>query len=230
MREEQELLKNELAHRLDRNSRLFFATPKIVTSVGEFNIIERKNLFGLSNIDGIILEPIFDEVYILNETLFSLGILKRHALYNANQRKYNTEFMYQTICLQNFFLKMDVGDGSVHYWDIENNRMLLRGNFDEISVKNVGEYLWVRKGHVYDFISRESGQLMHIPGMTMAYDTQYGMFGMNEFNKVCCYDTRGVASPHLFRRVVLDAGGYITLKNLSLQIEHIVDINGNILN
>ena len=80
------------------------------------------------------------------------------------------------------------------------------------------------------FISRESGQLMHIPGMTMAYDTQYGMFGMNEFNKVCCYDTRGVASPHLFRRVVLDAGGYITLKNLSLQIEHIVDINGNILN
>lgn len=76
MREEQELLKNELAHRLDRNSRLFFITPKIVTSVGEFNIIERKNLFGLSNIDGIIVEPIFDEVYILNETLFSLGILK----------------------------------------------------------------------------------------------------------------------------------------------------------
>ena len=98
MREEQELLKNELAHRLDRDSRLFFITPKIVTSVGEFNIIERKNLFGLSNIDGIIVEPIFDEVYILNETLFSLGILKKHALYNANQRKYNTEFMYQTIC------------------------------------------------------------------------------------------------------------------------------------
>ena len=141
MREEQELLKNELAHRLDRNSRLFFITPKIVTSVGEFNIIERKNLFGLSNIDGIIVEPIFDEVYILNETLFSLGILKKHALYNANQRKYNTEFMYQTICLQYFFLKMDIEDGSVHYWDIENNRMLLRGNFDEISVKNVG-YSW----------------------------------------------------------------------------------------
>ena len=49
MREEQELLKNELAHRLDRNSRLFFITPKIVTSVGEFNIIERNFVSKLSD-------------------------------------------------------------------------------------------------------------------------------------------------------------------------------------
>lgn len=231
MCKEREFIKTEIVNRTGRNTQLFFIKPKVVTSLlMNIDIISRKQYLGLSVGSNIILEPIYDEVNHLSGILFSVGIFGCYALYNASSKKFVSKFIYKSIHLDNLFIKLETLDEDLHYLDIESNKILIKGYFDELSTKNTGEYLWVKTGNFYDFVSRNSGQRMHIPGMILAYDTSYGMYGINEYRKVICYNEKGISASEHFRRMVKNAGGYITLRNLTLKIEHVVDINGNIIN
>lgn len=103
--------------------------------------------------------------------------------------------------------------------------------FDEMSqtVQNT-QYRWIREGHFYHFIHRETGSYVRVTGLIMAYDTDEGMFGINENGRVVCIDSDGLTNAMNLRQAVMRAGGYLALCNHGYHIEHIIDVYGNILN
>lgn len=92
------------------------------------------------------------------------------------------------------------------------------------------EYIWAKRGRFYDYIHRASGAVISLPGIIMAYDTQYGIFGLDEYNRVCKFNENGLGCHWDLRQSVKKQGGYLTLHNHTYNIEHIIDIYGNILN
>ena len=104
-------------------------------------------------------------------------------------------------------------------------------NFDEIShTIQTTQYRWLREGNYYHFIHRETGVLIRAIGLVMAYDTDQGMFGVNENGRVVCINKDGSINTTFLRQSVVNAGGYLSLCNHDYHIEHIIDVYGNILN
>ena len=92
------------------------------------------------------------------------------------------------------------------------------------------QYRWIREGRYYHFVHRKDGYLVRTPGLILAYDTDEGMFGINENGRVVCLNPDGSVNSALLRQMVISAGGHLHLCNHDCHIEHFVDVYGNILN
>lgn len=103
--------------------------------------------------------------------------------------------------------------------------------FDEMSqTKQTTQYRWIKDGNHYHFIHREMGIFVRAIGLIFAYDTDEGMFGVNEHGRVVCLNSDGSINMILLRQMVIDAGGHLSLCNHDYHIEHVIDVYGNILN
>ena len=104
-------------------------------------------------------------------------------------------------------------------------------DYDEMSqTVQTTQYRWIREGRFYHFVHREDGYVVRAAGLVLAYDTDEGMFGVNENGRVVCINPDGSVNPAILREMVICAGGHLSLCNHDYHIEHIIDVYGNILN
>lgn len=104
-------------------------------------------------------------------------------------------------------------------------------DYDEMSqTVQTTQYRWIREGRFYHFVHREDGYVVRAAGLVLAYDTDEGMFGVNENGRVVCINPDGSVNSAFLRQIVMRAGGHLSLCNHDYHIEHIIDVYGNILN
>ena len=109
--------------------------------------------------------------------------------------------------------------------------LLLDMEYDEMSqTVQTTQYCWIREGRYYHFVHREDGTVVRASGLIFAYDTDEGMFGINENGRVVCVNSDGSVNSSFLRQMVILAGGHLSLCNHDHHIEHIIDVYGNILN
>ena len=56
------------------------------------------------------------------------------------------------------------------------------------------------------------------------------MFGKNENGTISLFEESGIYNVIRLRQMVCEAGGYLTLTNYTYNIQHVIDVYGNILN
>lgn len=225
-------IKTIVEKRRKKDSELFFIDTIVVSSEFSIEKIKRKNFFGISFKGEVILQPIFDAIDIITDSLVAAKINNRFSFYNICSRTSVTEYHYTHYdCIGNYF-RLYKPIGIYDIFDVSNGRMLNnRGNYEEYNLKyDNTEYCWVKRGDFFDYIKRQSGEVICLPGVTMAYDTEFGMFGKNKFETVKFFEETGVENKFKLRELVSKAGGYLTLKNYTYNIEDVIDVYGNIIN
>ncbi len=214
------------------DAELFFVDTIIVSSMGNIDIIKKKKFYGVSLNDEIIISPIYDEIVIITDSIVSMRIENRISLYDIIRKKPITEFDYTSLAQVGTYCKLNKNSDYFILYDTQNGKMFnIDGYYEEYNLKHLyTEYCWVRKGRFYDYIHRQSGKRISLPGIIMAYDTEFGMLGKDEFGKVSYFEETGVENNLKLRELVSQAGGYLTLINYTYNVEHIIDVYGNILN
>ena len=225
-------IRKEIKIREQKDDNLFYVNTIIVHSQDGFDIIKKKKFYGVSANGDIILQPIFDEIIILTSSTISAKICDYIALYSSDKKAWITHFKYTLIDKIETYYRLFVDAKSFVLFDTLSNKVLPNINsYDEFNLKQRNtEYCWARKGRFYDFIHRQSWKCISIPAMVMAYDTDCGMFGMDENGTVSLYDKTGRKNNFELRKIVLKEGGYLALFNYTYNIEHVIDVYGNILN
>ena len=224
----------EIENRLKRNENLFYVEPVTVSSTDGLSIIRRKKYFGIKKNNTILIEPMYDNIFLFSENWADVTIKGVHNLLNIAQGKFVSDFQYSSLdisyhtCIMKSFEDSNINS----VYDLKRDTFIIEnGTYEEYNLKHAStEYLWARRGKFYDFIHRESGRIISLPGIEFAYDTSEGMIALSEKEKVCCFNESGLEDVQLLRRIVSDSGGYLVLHNFTYNIQHIIDIYGNILN
>lgn len=210
---------------------LFFREIRAVEPVGRFLIIKRGNgsYRGLQRDGEIILPPVYDRVDFISEDIVAIKIRDLYALYDVSESERLTEFEFDTIEPHGKYLVVS-SNTKYGLYEIENRRLLIPARYDVINIKREDtEYIWVRNGNIFDFVHRETGRFISMPGAVMAYDTETAMFVMFENRKVALMDERGLNNSGGLRKTVIDKGGYLSLQNITYHTKIIIDVYGNIL-
>lgn len=224
----------EINNRLQKNEGLFFITPIMVTNKGEVDIIKRKKYLGIQTMGTIVLEPVYDYVELFSSQWAVVGICGRYALFNIYNKSFVSKFIYSHISIVNCIALMQ------HYgypeinslYDLTRERFIIEESYyEEYNLKNTStEYMWARKGKFYDFIQRKTGKIISLPGVEFAYDTLFGMLAVSGAERAACFNDMGLEDPGQLRKDVMGAGGYLVLNNYTYNVQHVIDIYGNILN
>lgn len=223
--------KTVIEQRKEKNSIMFFIPVEVVKTFGKFELVKKKNLYGVNKGDDIILEPIYDEIIFLKEHLCKLRIKNIWALANIVLTRLLLDFSYADIYLSTENLVTTVGsDGMKGLYHADLEYEIIPPEYDEFGSPIGVEFIWIRKGEFYDFIEQSTGRLIRIGGISKAYDSESGMFGVNSSGRVIMIDSNGYEDPNLLRRTVMNAGGYLCLQNRNRKTEDYIDVYGNILN
>lgn len=88
-------------------------------------------------------------------------------------------------------------------------------DYDEMSqTVQTTQYRWIREGRYYHFVHRENGHVVRAAGLVLAYDTDEGMFGVNENGRVVCLNPDGSVNSAILRKMVICAGGHTKLSRI----------------
>lgn len=229
---EGEIIQNIINNRIKYDSEIFFVDMNVVSTVFDVTIIKKKQYYGVSLNREIVLPPIYDQIVVLTHSTVAIKIKDRLALYNIHRNVSITDFSYKSMERIGSYWKFNNDSGLFLIFDTTreisfNNK----GRYDEYNLRcDHTEYCWVRRGRFFDFIHRETGKNISLPGVVMAYDTETGMFGKNENGTVSLFDESGIENVIRLRKIVCEAGGYLTLTNYTYNIQHVIDVYGNILN
>lgn len=225
-------IKTIIEERKKRDSELFFITPIVVSSKFNIGVIKRKSYFGVLFDAEMVLLPIYDDVVVVAESVVALKINGKYSLYDITDGKIITDFYYIAIEAVGAYWKLFGESGEFIVYDTLNKKIIYAsGVYEEYNLKCIAtEYCWAKRGNFFDYIHRVSGRCISLPGILMAYDTEFGMFGMNNENVVIYFDEYGYKDNLKLRKLVFEAGGYLTLNNYTYNIQHIIDVYGNILN
>lgn len=121
--------------------------------------------------------------------------------------------------------------GKYGLFDVGKGDFLIPIEYDELNFRDVStEYIWVRRGEIFDYHCRADGRLISMPGVKTAYDTAYGMFGSRDNRTVEYFDEEGISRPEQLRKRVIESGGRLVLHNFTYNLLHTIDVYGNILN
>jgi hypothetical protein len=214
-----------------RDSELFFID---VCSIGRefgYDYTRKKKYHGLSLNGDVVVIPIFDEVLCLSKSVVALKVENKIAIYNLENKEFISQFDYVRIERENSYWKLISASKEVALFDSLRNLFWVNLGYTEYGIRqDNSQYIWAKRGKFFDYIKRDSGQIISLPGIVMAYDSQYGMFGKDEFGKISYFEESGVENSFKLREIVNEAGGYLTLNNFTYKIEDIIDVYGNILN
>lgn len=229
---ESDIIQNIIKKRSKHDSEIFFVDTQIVSTEFDVTIIKKKQYYGVSLNNEIVLPPIYDEIVVLTHSTVAITIRDRVSLYNIYRKISITDFSYKSMERIGSYWKLINDSGSFLIFDTTkeisfNNN----GIYDEYNLRYYHtEYCWARRGRYFDFIHRRTGKSFSLPGVVMAYDTDKGMFGKNENGTVSFFEESGIENVIKLRKLVCEAGGYLTLTNYTYNIQHIIDVYGNILN
>lgn len=221
-----------LAERSKKNKEIFYVDSKVISSYLDYELIRKKHYIGIRYGKEDIFEPIYDKIEILDNTTCILCINDTWAIADLNKGIIHTKFSYSEVKsnLDNFLSIKDF-NGKQGLYDTLQKKEFLKTNYDEIGTPTGVEFIWTRAGNKYDFVEQESGKIISVMGLSIAYDSPNGMFGLSNYNnKVIRFNRDGYESSWLLREAVMKAGGYLRLQNHSHRVEHIIDVYGNILN
>ena len=231
MIEKEEDIRKIYNKRIEKDKSLFFIDKICVSEHGLYKRVKRKKLFGIDMDNEEIIPPVFDDVTIYSESVVLAVINNIAALFNLKERKFVSEIYYDRVEFENDYLILNNGSDDMGIYDTRSTSFLYKKGYELANVKDRStEYIWVKRGRFYDFIRRKDGLLLSMAGLIMAYDTEEGLYGMDENHKVSCFDEYGVEDIVKFRSKVISSGGYLRLQNRTFNIEDIVDIYGNKLN
>lgn len=221
-----------ITNRLTKDNNMFFVDAICVMSKYGFDVIKRKKYYGIALNSKIILNPIFDHIEVLTNDIAIVKIKNLLALFSIKRNTLLTEFEFKTCQAENSMAILTNQSDRIILYDLSESRFLHRqGDYDEFNLKNSStEYLWAKRNRFYDYINRKTGRVISLPGIIMAYDTKTGIWGLDEYQRVSAFDEFGVEDLSMTRTIVKDNAGYLTLSNYTYNIEHIIDIYGNILN
>lgn len=229
---EGETIQNIISNRIRYDSEIFFVDTSVVSTVFDITIIRKKQYYGISLNGEIVLPPIYDEIVVLTHSTVAIKIKDRISLYNIHSNISISDFSFKSLECIGSYWKLNKDSGSFIIFDtIKDICFNNDGRYDEYNLRcNHTEYYWAKRGRFFDFIHRETGKNFSLPGIVLAYDTEVGMFGMNENGTVSLFDESGLENVIRLRKIVYEAGGYLTLTNYTYNIQHIIDVYGNVLN
>lgn len=227
-----ETIQEIINQRLKYDSEIFFVDTKIVSTEFNMTIIKKKQRYGVSLNSEIVIPPIYDEIVVLTHSTVAIKINNRISLYNISRKKTITDFLYNSMEHIGSYWKFSNDSSSFLILDTIREQFINNnGEYDEYNLRcNHTEYCWARRGRFFDFIHRETGKCFSLPGIVMAYDTEAGMFGKNENGTISLFEESGIENVMRLRQIVYEAGGYLTLTNYTYNIQHVIDVYGNILN
>lgn len=227
-----EIIQEIINHRLKYDSEIFFVDTKIVSTEFNMAIIKKKQYYGVSLNSEIVIPPIYDEIAVLTHSTVAIKIKNRISLYDISRKRSITEFSYNSMEHIGSYWKFNNDFGTFLIFDTIREKLFNnKCGYDEYNLKcDYTEYCWVRRGRFFDFFHRETGKSFSLPGIVMAYDTEVGMFGKNENGTISLFEESGIENVMRLRQIVSEAGGYLTLTNYTYNIQHIIDVYGNILN
>lgn len=225
-------IKNLIEERINKDKNQFFVEACSVRNAYGMDVIQRKKYYGISMNGNIILPPVYEEVIPLSSNVVVLKIKDRYALFQMDEAGYLSQFEFSSLVMEDGYCKLYKDTDNITLYDCNNNTLIIgKRGYSEYGLRqNKSQYFWAKRGKFFDFIHRESGRVISMPGLIMAYDTLEGMIGLDEYDRVSCYDEYGVEDKDVLRELVINAGGYLTLYNYSYNIEHVIDVYGNILN
>lgn len=221
-----------LQERIKQDAQLFFVDIVNVSSAHGMDVVRRKKRFGISIEGKVVLPPVFDGVEVLTNRALVLLFEGKYAIYDIMQKQYLTQFDILSYSKEDTYYKLCRDANDFVLYDSERNRLLQgKRGYTEYNLRQKNtEFIWAKRGHFFDYIERCTGTLYSLPGVVMAYDTDKGMFGQDEYGKVFLFNENGVENPDMLRKIVIEAGGYLTLINFTYNVEHIIDVYGNIVN
>lgn len=222
-----------IEQRIKKDLELFFVDYTIETSKFGLNIIKKKTFYGVLYKGEIVVPVIYDDIVIITNTTVAVKVNNKYSLYDIHRNEYITTFSYTSLQCIGSYWKLNNNSNNMILFDTLRRKILnISDNYDEYNLKcDNTEYCWARRGRYFDFIHRSSGNCISLPGIVLAYDTEFGMFGKDEVEEtVSFFDEFGVEDSYTLRKIVAEAGGYLTLINYTYNIEHIIDVYGNILN
>ncbi len=224
-------IEETLGRRTKENEDLFFVKAVPVTQAGNYTIVRRRRLSGLTDSAGTeILIPIYDGIEFLDDGMAFVTVGTEGALFRLPSGKRLTEFRYSKAGYENGLLVLFSSDGTRSYFNPDNDCCICSG-YDRVSSRpNALGFRWAMRGRCFDYISDNGGRKVSLPTVTMAYDCDEGLFGLGEFGTVKCFTDDGTEDFLKLRRIVIENGGHLSLQNIDLAIEHIIDVYGNILN
>lgn len=214
-----------------RNADLFFIDVCTTGRDQGYEYTKRKKHYGLSHQGVSVIEPIYDKVQCLSKETAVLWIYDDIAVYNIKDREFISQFDYVDISKDGIYWKLRKASNIISLYDSERNQFLGDYGYSDYGIKQTNsQYFWAKRGRFFDFIKRETGQVISLPGVIMAYDTQYGMFGKDESGKISYFEESGRENVSKLRKLVSESGGHLSLTNLTFKVEDIIDVYGNILN
>ena len=218
--------------RKKENQDLFFLPIVKITSYSTYTIIKRNKWFGVMRQEKIIVSPIYDNIKLLSNSYAILKIEDMAACFNLATQQFVTTFEYHHISCVNNYLKLYKKSNCCGIFDLEENRLIVKCDlYNDFNLKDRNtKYMWARCDNHFHFINRRTGKIFRLHGISIAYDTPFLMIGKDEQDIVCVYNEDGVQDFLMLRKIVQKEGGYMTLYNYTYNIQHIIDINGNILN
>lgn len=210
-----------------------FYRPLIAESEKDgISIVRRKKWRGVEKDGMLMLSPLYDEVSVLSDRLVILTVGNKQALYDTEINQLLSDFGHVTTETVEDYIVLATEDGRKDIWHIPDcSNLICQGDYEEYNLKDPNtEYVWCRRGKYYDYICRATGEIVGMAGVIMAYDTEYGIFGRVEGDKVV-YVERGIGVKMCdLRKRVMEAGGYLRLCNHTYNLQHVIDVYGNILN
>jgi len=221
-----------ISERLAKNKDLFFVDCTVIDSKYGKDIIKKKKFQGVQGKDGILIHPIYENIEIVSNEIAIVKLLDTFAIFSLRDGQRLSEFEYSSVHISNDMIVLHKGNGRSAIYNLYTSKFLHHtGDYDEFNLRDSStEYVWARRNTFFDYIHRESGRVISLPGIIMAYDTEHDILGLDEHNKVCSFNEYGVENHWKLRQLVQKEGGYLTLRNFTYNIEHIIDIYGNILN
>lgn len=182
--------------------------------------------------DQVIVPPIYDNIRLLpnHYAIFEIG--NAAACFNLITQLFTTPFDYHHISYVNNYLKLYKESNRCGIFDLEGENIIAECNlYDDFNLKDRRtKYMWARCDNHFHFINKHTGKIIRLSEISMAYDTTSLMIGKNKQDIVSVYSEEGYAVDFALREIVRDNGGYMTLYNYTYNIQHVIDINGNILN
>lgn len=224
-------IEETLARRTKENEDMFFVKAVPVTQAGNYTVIRRRKLFGLTDSTGTeVLIPIYDSIKVFDNDMALVAVGTDGALFRLPSGKRLTEFRYSKAGYENGLLVLFSSDGTRSYFNPDNGCSIGSGYDRVSSYPNALGFRWAMRGRCFDYVSDNGGHKVSLPTVTMAYDCDEGLFGLGGFGTVKCFANDGTEDFLKLRRIVIENGGHLSLQNKDLAIEHIIDVYGNILN
>lgn len=222
-------MKDLIDRRAKRDRELFYVEVH-TEQHGPYTICRRKKLYGVYAGGTEVFPIVFDQIRIVDTSLFGMRIGEKWAL--ADTAKRLTPFEYSDFkLLPGGFVEIEsVSTGKKGIFSVGKWKEVVVPVYDEIGHVTAAPLVWAREGRTYDYVSLSDGHTINFAPLRLAYDTAGVMAGLSESGPVVVLDSEGRASDEERRRAVIEAGGHLLLQNFSKRLEHIIDVYGNILN